>query len=150
MLPNFILTFLSDRMEMSHSIEGRVPFLDHHVAEFAANIPIHMKVKGMREKHVLREATRDVVIDPVYNREKHPFATPPPTSDDDPLFVFARDTLTSAALKSQPIYEPAAVQSFLDSMSELDAAERAKADAVLQRVLSTTVLSEGFGLTDVA
>ena len=35
-LPNFILTFLGDRMEMAHSIEGRVPFLDHHVAEVAA------------------------------------------------------------------------------------------------------------------
>ena len=53
-LPNFILTFLSDRIEMAHSIEGRVPFLDHLVAEYAAGIPIDMKVNGMREKHVLR------------------------------------------------------------------------------------------------
>ena len=64
-LPNFILTFLSDRMEMAHSIEGRVPFLDHEVAEYAAGIPIHMKINGMREKHVLREAARDVLIEPV-------------------------------------------------------------------------------------
>lgn len=150
MLPNFVLTFLSDRMEMSHSIEGRVPFLDHHVAEFAAGIPIHLKIKGMREKHVLREAVRDVVIEPVYNREKHPFTTPPPTSDDDPMYVFARDSLTPTALANQPIYDPTRATAFLDSMSELDAADRAKADAVLQRLLSTTLLGDCFGLTDIA
>lgn len=72
MLPNFILTSLSDRMEMAHSIEGRVPFLDHKVAEFATQLPLRMKINGMREKHVLREATRDVLIEEVYNRQKHP------------------------------------------------------------------------------
>ena len=53
-LPNFILNYLADRMEMAHSIEGRVPFLDHRVAEVAARVPVNMKVKGIREKHVLR------------------------------------------------------------------------------------------------
>jgi asparagine synthase (glutamine-hydrolysing) len=46
-LPNFILNYLADRMEMAHSIEGRVPFLDHHVAEVAARVPVNMKVKGI-------------------------------------------------------------------------------------------------------
>lgn len=150
MLPNFVLTFLSDRMEMSHSIEGRVPFLDHHVTEYAAGLPIAMKIKGMREKHVLREAVRDVVIEPVYNREKHPFTTPPAVSNDDPMYVFARDTLTEQALAGQPIYDPQAVTGFLDAMEHLDDVERGKADAVMQRVLSTTLMGQRFGLTDLA
>jgi asparagine synthase (glutamine-hydrolysing) len=70
-LPNFILNYLADRMEMAHSIEGRVPFLDHRVAEVATRVPVNMKVKGIREKHVLREATRDVLIPEVYDRQKH-------------------------------------------------------------------------------
>jgi Asparagine synthase len=70
-LPNFILNYLADRMEMAHSIEGRVPFLDHHVADVAARAPVTMKVKGIREKHVLREASKDVLIPEVYGRQKH-------------------------------------------------------------------------------
>ena len=105
-LPNFVLTFLSDRMEMAHSIEGRVPFLDHEVAEFAAGIPVRMKVNGMREKHVLREATRNVIIEPVYNREKHPFTTPPAQRDDDPMLELFQDTFASRALEDQPFLRP--------------------------------------------
>ncbi len=78
LLPNFILTALGDRMEMAHSVEGRVPFLDHHVTEYAAQIPVHHKIRGLREKHVLREAVRDCVLPEVYDRQKHPFLSPPP------------------------------------------------------------------------
>jgi asparagine synthase (glutamine-hydrolysing) len=42
-------------MEIAHSIEGRMPFFDHHVAEVAARVPANMKVKEAREKHVLRD-----------------------------------------------------------------------------------------------
>ena len=66
MLPNYILSNLGDRMEMAHSVEGRLPFLDHHVVEEAARMPVSMKISGMTEKYVLREATRDVLIEPVY------------------------------------------------------------------------------------
>ncbi len=77
LLPGYILTLLGDRMEMAHSIEGRVPFLDHHVGEFLFKTPVSLKIRGMTEKHILREATRDVLTDRVYRRQKHPFLSPP-------------------------------------------------------------------------
>lgn len=148
LLPNFVLTFLSDRMEMAHSIEGRVPFLDHHVAEYAAGIPIHHKIRGMREKHVLREAVKDVVIEPVYNREKHPFTTPPAVNNDDPMFSFVEEVVNDPSFASQPIFEPVAVSRFLDEVQEMDAEGRGMADAVVQRIVSTTLLHQRFGLSD--
>ena len=45
-LPGYILTLLGDRMEMAHSIEGRVPFLDHEVAEFLFKTPVNLKIRG--------------------------------------------------------------------------------------------------------
>ena len=147
MLHNFILTFLGDRMEMAHSIEGRVPFLDHKVAEFAAGIPIQMKVKGMREKHVLREATRDVIIDPVYNREKHPFTTPPAQHDADPMRELFSDVFTSAALDNQPVFDPAAARALLTELPTLPPEDRFAAEGLIQRILCTTLMQDRFRMS---
>ncbi len=147
-MPNFILTFLSDRMEMAHSIEGRVPFLDHKVAEYAAGIPIHMKINGMREKHVLREAARDVIIEPVYNREKHPFMTPPARGDeDDAMFELFGDSFCSDAFDDQPVFDPDAIRALYAFAPESTAEERLARDALFHRVLSATVLHERFGMS---
>jgi asparagine synthase (glutamine-hydrolysing) len=147
-LPNFILTFLSDRMEMAHSIEGRVPFLDHEVAEYAAGIPIHMKIKGMREKHVLREATRDVLIEPVYDREKHPFTTPPPKlGEDDAMLELFGDVFGSSLLDDQPIFDPAAVRSLFRAFPDRTPEERLGMDGVLNRILSLTLMHQRFGMS---
>ena len=76
-LPNYILAVLGDRMEMAHSVEGRVPFLDHHVVELVRDLPVSQKIRGMTEKYVLREAARPVLTATVYGRQKHPFLAPP-------------------------------------------------------------------------
>ena len=51
-LPGYILTMLGDRMEMAHSVEGRVPFLDHHLVDVIRSQPVNQKVRGMTEKYV--------------------------------------------------------------------------------------------------
>lgn len=83
---SYILTMLGDRMEMAHSIEGRVPFLDHKVVETVARQPITQKVCGMTEKFVLREAMKDVITDTVYRRQKHLFLNPPATRNPEDTF----------------------------------------------------------------
>jgi asparagine synthase (glutamine-hydrolysing) len=45
---------LGDRMEMAHSIEGRVPFLDHQVVECLCRLPVSLKIRGLTEKYLLR------------------------------------------------------------------------------------------------
>ncbi len=76
LLPSYILTMLGDRMEMAHSIEGRVPFLDHHVVEVIRSQPVTQKIRGMTEKYVLREAVRDVITDTVYRQAEAPVSEP--------------------------------------------------------------------------
>lgn len=147
-LANFILTLLGDRMEMAHSIEGRVPFLDHHVAEYAAGIPIELKIQGMREKHVLREATRDVLIEPVYNRQKQPFATPPTkVGANDAMLELLGDVFASPLLDAQPIFDPKAVRHVFRTLPERPVEERELLDLQLHRVLSTTLLHQRFAMS---
>jgi asparagine synthase (glutamine-hydrolysing) len=55
-LPNYILNNLGDRQEMAHSVEGRVPFLDHQVAELALGMDWDSQAESGKNKHALRHA----------------------------------------------------------------------------------------------
>jgi asparagine synthase (glutamine-hydrolysing) len=146
-LAGYILTMLGDRMEMGHSIEGRVPFLDHHVVECICRQPVSMKIRGMTEKYVLREASRDVITDAVYRRQKHPFLSPPATLNPDETFnIYVQDTLRGPVLRSMPFFDQRKVVSLLDRLNEMDAGERTAWDQILMPIMSMCVLHEGFGL----
>jgi asparagine synthase (glutamine-hydrolysing) len=143
MLPSYILGNLGDRMEMAHSIEGRLPFLDHFVVEEAARMPVSMKIRGMTEKYVLREAARPVLIDKVYGRQKHPFMSPPATLDTNGrLYTFMQDTLRGSLLDGPGIYDRAKVLAILDAVPSMDQAARGRADALLTWVTSLCLLSD--------
>lgn len=143
MLPNYILSNLGDRMEMAHSVEGRLPFLDHHVVEEAARMPVSMKINGMTEKYVLREAARPVLTEAVYSRQKHPFMSPPATiQQDGRLYTFLQDTLRSDALDRPGIYDRRKVIPLLDSIPSMDAAGRGRVDALLMWMTSLCLLAE--------
>ena len=115
MLPNYILCNVGDRMEMAHSVEGRLPFLDHHVAELVARMPVAMKINGMTEKYVLREAARPMVTETVYKRQKYPFNAPPATiQENGSLYTFLQDILRSDTIDGPGIYNRARVASLLE------------------------------------
>lgn len=77
MLGPYLLCMLGDRVEMAHSIEGRTPFLDHHLFEQARTIPDEAKIFNGVEKYVLREAFKDDLTEELYKREKWPYSAPP-------------------------------------------------------------------------
>jgi asparagine synthase (glutamine-hydrolysing) len=59
-----------DRASMAHSLEVRVPFLDHHVVELCARIPSDLKVRRLNTKHVLKLAARGLIPDRVIDKPK--------------------------------------------------------------------------------
>jgi asparagine synthase (glutamine-hydrolysing) len=65
-----------DRMSMAHSIESRVPLLDHLVIEFAASLPASMKMPGGRLKHLLKELAFTLVPRDLLDRPKQGFGVP--------------------------------------------------------------------------
>ncbi len=62
-----------DRASMAHSLEVRVPFLDHRVVEFCATVPAGLKIKGRTQKYLLKHAARGLVPDRVVDKRKRGF-----------------------------------------------------------------------------
>lgn len=69
-MPLDILCYLGDREEMAHSLEARLPFLDHRLYDMAKEIPVDFKMRDGLEKAVLRDAAKDVLPDDVRLRRK--------------------------------------------------------------------------------
>ena len=77
-LAGYIIPTLGDRVEMANSVECRTPFLDRDLLELTGRIPPHyfVDIDRLREKHLLREAFRDVLPPFMETERKHPFMSP--------------------------------------------------------------------------
>jgi asparagine synthase (glutamine-hydrolysing) len=147
-LPNYLLTLLGDRMEMAHSIEGRVPFLDHRLIEVIRAQPVTQKIRGGTQKYVLREAVRDAVTETVYRRPKHVFQSPPATLNPLGRFnTLVQDTLRGPILGSIPFFDQRKVVNLLDTLHNKEEGLCVANDHVLLTVLSACVLHQRFQLS---
>lgn len=76
LLANYLLSSQGDRMSMAHAVEGRYPYLDHHFIEFAARLPRRVKLRGLKDKFVLRHAFGDRIPREVRERPKVAYQAP--------------------------------------------------------------------------
>jgi asparagine synthase (glutamine-hydrolysing) len=114
LLPGYILSSQGDRVAMASAIEGRFPFLDHRVVEFASRIPPKMKIFGLREKHLLREAMKDLLPAHISNRTKQPYRAPDCQSfvgPDAPQYVKHR--MSAGDIATAGYFDPVAVGKLL-------------------------------------
>ena len=65
-----------DRSSMAHSLEVRVPYLDHNVVEFMARVPSNLKCKGHQSKYLLKKLGRKYLPDQIVDRPKKGFGVP--------------------------------------------------------------------------
>src|SRR5690606_23797278 len=114
LLPGYILSSQGDRMAMAHGIEGRFPFLDHRLVEFAATLPAEMKLKGLVEKHILREATRDLLPESILRRTKQPYRAPDSASFRDAGEQdYVRGAMSAEKITAGGLFNPASVSKLL-------------------------------------
>lgn len=104
-LPLDILTKV-DRMSMAHSLEARVPLLDHKLVEFAATIPPGLKLRNGSTKHIFKQAMRGVLPDQIIDRPKQGFAIPLSHWFRNDLNGFVRDLLLSPTSRARKIFNP--------------------------------------------
>jgi asparagine synthase (glutamine-hydrolysing) len=76
LMGGYLLSSQGDRMLMANAVEGRFPYLDHRVIEFAARVPPRLKMKVLREKYLLKQAMRARLPDAIRARHKQPYRAP--------------------------------------------------------------------------
>jgi asparagine synthase (glutamine-hydrolysing) len=144
-LPNYILTVGGDRTEMAHSVEGRLPFLDHEVFAVARPLPPVAKLRKP-VKWALRAAMRPLLTDAVYQGRKQPFQAPPATGRQrDPLLERIFEIVGGGALEALPFFAPERVRALVDELPGLDRMRRLVVDPVIIAVASLCVMQERFG-----
>lgn len=112
-LPDDILCKI-DRAAMAYSLEGRVPFLDHRVAEYAARIPISMKIMGGTGKAILRDILYEELPRSLFERPKAGFGIPVGEWLRGPLRDWAEALLAPAALGRDGLLDPAPIRARWD------------------------------------
>jgi asparagine synthase (glutamine-hydrolysing) len=109
-MSEYLLSSQGDRMLAAHSVEGRFPFLDHRVIEFASRIPPRLKIHGLNEKYILKRAMRRMLPESVYARAKRPYRAPIHRSffgDSSPDYV--PEMLSPEAIRAAGYFHPQAV-----------------------------------------
>ena len=98
-----------DRMSMAHSIEVRPPFLDHRIVEFAASLPSHFKIRGARQKVILKDLMKGKLPPAILQRKKVGFDIPAHHWLRGPLRELMRETLAAGASEHAAVFQPAAI-----------------------------------------
>jgi asparagine synthase (glutamine-hydrolysing) len=75
-LSPYLLSSQGDRPAMAHSVEGRFPFLDVRVMEFCNGLPPLLKLRGLKEKYLLRQVARRSLPAEIWDRRKRPYRAP--------------------------------------------------------------------------
>lgn len=113
------LLHVEDRTSMSASLESRVPLLDHRIVEFMARIPPNIKFAGGRMKHLFKEAVRNTVPQPIFDRkDKMGFPTPLAQWTKGVARDFVRDILLSKNARERGLYDVSQIERVLDNERE--------------------------------
>jgi len=108
-----VITHHLDRSSMSRGLEARVPFLDHVFVERCAKIPDRLKLKRMREKHILRQAMKDDLPAEILRRRKKPMGAPFAEWMKGDLPEKVSDALSHDSLSVSGYFNPPVIHKYL-------------------------------------
>jgi asparagine synthase (glutamine-hydrolysing) len=154
-MPLDILCFLGDREEMAHSLEARLPFLDHKLYDAAKAIPVDFKMRAAIEKAVLRDAAKGILPDDLRLRRKSGFML---TSDAIDFFgsdreqsktlrdYLSRGAFARAEVFSYPAYLLVSLLARVPGWKRLPALRRLRRNSnkIMMYMMQTHMLHEMF------
>ena len=144
LLPGYILSSQGDRMAMAHSVEGRFPFLDHRVVEFASRLPVSLKMKVLNEKYLLKRSANGLIPPSIAKRHKQPYRAPEACTFLQPAArEYMEDLLSPEQIRRDGIFDAPAVAKLQDKVRN-GAAIGVKDNMGLVGIVSTQLLVNQF------
>lgn len=113
-LPDDIL-YKVDRISMAHAVEVRPPFLDHRIVEFAASLPVSLKIRGARQKVILKELMKDKLPASTLRRKKLGLDIPAHDWFRGPLRPLLEETIEEGLAQYGEIFRGSALRGLLSA-----------------------------------
>ena len=143
LMPGYLLSSQGDRMLMANSVEGRYPFLDHRVMEFAGRLPNRYKMNGLNEKYILKRLAENRLPESVLKRPKQPYRAPDidalTCSTDNALMAF----LDEDRIRRQGVLDADKTRMMLKKVRS-GRARSVKDNMIFTTLLSTQIWMEQF------
>ena len=143
LLPGYILSSQGDRMAMAHAVEGRYPFLDHRVVEFAAKLSPNLKMKVLDQKHLLKRTADGLVPKSIQQRFKQPYRAPDGKSFLGPKGAYIDEFLSPERIKQDGVFNFQTVAALVAKFKS-GRASSTRDDMALVGILSTQILIDQF------
>ncbi len=145
LLSGYLLSAQGDRMLLGNAVEGRFPFLDTAVMEFAARVPERLRLRGLDEKHLLKRFSRGKVPASILERSKFPYRAPIAGALVGPEApAWARDLLAPDAVTATGVFDARKVERLVAKLRAPNAAESEADTMALFAVASTQLLAHHF------
>jgi asparagine synthase (glutamine-hydrolysing) len=142
LLSGYLLSSQGDRMAMANAVEGRYPFLDYRVVQFAAKLPSRLKMKVLNQKYLLKQACDGLIPPSIQKRHKQPYRAP----DGKSFFAsnsYLADMLSAERIEQDGIFDARSVSALVAKFKS-GRATGVKDNMALVGILSTQVLLQQF------
>lgn len=148
LLPGYILSSQGDRVAMANAVEGRFPFLDYRVVEFASKMPSRVKMRGLNEKDILKKIAGEFLPESIWQRHKQPYRAPDARSffaDGTQLlkYDYLEDLLSPEQIAADGLFHPDAVSRLVEK-ARRGQAIGTKDNMALVGILSTQLVVDQF------
>ncbi|MCB9059512.1 MAG: asparagine synthase (glutamine-hydrolyzing) [Calditrichae bacterium] len=142
-MSGYLLSSQGDRMMMGNSVEGRFPFLDHNVMEFAASMPPGYKLNVLNEKYILKETFSDLVPEQIIKRDKQPYRAPISQVFLNNNHSSVRDSISESEIKSAYVFDNQKTSKLISKL-ETQKKSSARDDMAIVAIASTQLLHKHF------
>ena len=149
LLPGYILSSQGDRPAMAHAVEGRFPFLDPRVVEFASALPSNLKMHGLDEKYLLKRFAAQMLPANVVRRSKQPYRAPEVKSflnEKTGAFrhEYVAELLSPEVIRQFGVFHGGAVQTLVERLKRQPSAATVRDSMAMTGIVSTQLLIQQF------